>query len=92
MGNLFGLVLLLLLDVSPDPVQVVPWGSLILLLVIVFVLAVSFAAGLVFLLIWLKRRKATSPWQSKPPPRIHHFTNTKGSKVGNDDGDEIAPH
>jgi flagellin-like protein len=61
MENLFGLVLLFLLDVSPDPVHPVPWGALIVLLAIVFVLAVSFAAGLVFLLIWLKRRKADSP-------------------------------
>jgi hypothetical protein len=59
MENLFGLVLLLLLDVSPDPVH--PWGALIVLLAIVFVLAVSFTSGLVFLLIWLKRRKAGSP-------------------------------
>lgn len=49
--------LLFLLDVAPNPVSVVPWGALILLLVIVFVLAVGFVAGLVFLLIWLKRRK-----------------------------------
>jgi len=61
MKNLFGLVLLLLLDVSPAPVHPVPWGALIVLLVIIFVLAVSFSAGLVFLLIWLKRRKAGSP-------------------------------
>jgi len=48
---------LFLLDAAPNPVSVVPWGALILLLVIVFVLAVGFTAGLVFLLIWLKRRK-----------------------------------
>jgi len=60
MKNLFAAVLLLL-DARPEPVQVFPWGALILLLVIVFVLAVSFTAGLVFLLIWLKRRKAGSP-------------------------------
>ena len=50
--------LLLLLDVRVDPVSAVPWGALILLLVIVLVLAVAFVAGLVVLLIWLKRRKA----------------------------------
>jgi hypothetical protein len=61
MENVFGLVLFLLLDVPADPVRVVSWGPLILLLVIVFVLAVSFTAGLVFLLIWLKRRNANSP-------------------------------
>jgi hypothetical protein len=60
MENLFGLVLLLLLDVAPDPVRPLPWGALIVLLAIVFVLAVSFTAGLVFLLIWHKRRKAGS--------------------------------
>ena len=51
---------LLLLDARADPVNVVSWGPLLLLLVVVFVLAVSFAAALVFLLIWLKRRKAGS--------------------------------
>ena len=50
--------MLLMLDVRVDPVSAVPWGALILLLVIVFVLAVAFVAGLVALLIWLKRRKA----------------------------------
>jgi len=50
--------LLLLLDVRADPVSAVPWGALILLLVIVFVLAVAFVAALVALLIWFKRRKA----------------------------------
>lgn len=50
--------LLFLMDVSPDPVGVGSWGVLIPLLVIVMVLAVAFAAGLVFLLIRLKRRKA----------------------------------
>ena len=50
--------LLLLLDVRVDPVRAVPWGALIVLLVFVFVLAVAFVAGLVALLIWLKRRKA----------------------------------
>jgi hypothetical protein len=60
MANLFP-VTVLLLDVSPDPVRALPWGALILLLAIVFVLAVSFTAGLVFLLIWLKRRQANSP-------------------------------
>ena len=49
--------LLLLFDVRADPVSAVPWGALILLLVIVFVLAVGFVAGLVALLIWVKRRK-----------------------------------
>ncbi|MEP6818227.1 MAG: hypothetical protein ABJA18_01755 [bacterium] len=51
-------LLLLLLDARVDPVSPVPWGALMLLLVIVFVLAVGFVAGLVVLLIWLKRRKA----------------------------------
>ena len=49
--------LFLLLDARADPVSPVPWGALILLLVIVFVLAVGFVAGLVALLIWYKRRK-----------------------------------
>jgi hypothetical protein len=50
--------LLLLLDARADPVSPVPWGALILLLGIVFVLAVCFVAGLVALLIWFQRRKA----------------------------------
>jgi hypothetical protein len=51
--------LFLLFDVRADPVNVVPWGALILLLVIVFILAVGFTAGMVALLVWLKRsRKA----------------------------------
>jgi hypothetical protein len=50
--------LVFLMDLRPDPVGVGSWGVLILLLAIVMVLAVVFAGGLVFLLIWLKRRKA----------------------------------
>ncbi|HEV7473323.1 MAG TPA: hypothetical protein VGN90_04685 [Pyrinomonadaceae bacterium] len=60
MENLPKLILVVFLDVPADPVHVVSWGPLLLLLAVVFVLAVSFAAGLVFLLIWLKRRKASS--------------------------------
>lgn len=52
--------LLLLLDVRADPVSPVPWGALIVLLLIVFVLAIGFTAGLVVLLIWLRRRKAAN--------------------------------
>jgi uncharacterized membrane protein len=61
MENLSEVMLMIFLDVSPNPVRVVSWGPLVLLLVIIFVLAVSFMAGLVFLLIRLKRRKADSP-------------------------------
>ena len=47
-----------LLDVPADPVSnPLPWAALIVLLVVVFVLAVAFVAGLVVLLIWIKRRK-----------------------------------
>jgi hypothetical protein len=60
MGKVFAIVSLLFLDVRPDPVHPLPWGALIALLAIIFVLAVSFAVGLVFLLIWVKRRKAGS--------------------------------
>jgi hypothetical protein len=60
MENLFCLTLLLVLDVRPDPVHPISWSALIVLLTIVFVLAVSFTAGLVFLLIRVKRRKAGS--------------------------------
>ena len=50
-------ILFLLLDVRPEPVSGVTGGPLIVLLAIVFLLSVAFVAGLVFLLIWLKRRK-----------------------------------
>jgi type IV secretory pathway VirB3-like protein len=50
--------LFLLLDARADPVSPVPWGALLMLLGIVFVLAVGFVAGLVALLVWFKRRKA----------------------------------
>lgn len=61
MENLPEVILMTVLDAPADPVSPVFWGPLVLLLVIVFILAVSFTAGLVFLLIWLKRRKANSP-------------------------------
>jgi hypothetical protein len=49
---------LFLLDVPADPVSnPLPWAALIILLAAVFVLAVAFVAGLVVLLIWIKRRK-----------------------------------
>jgi pilus assembly protein TadC len=49
---------LLLLDVRVDPVSnSLPWGGLIALLVVIFVMAVGFVAGIVALLIWYKRRK-----------------------------------
>jgi hypothetical protein len=38
-------------------VNVLPWSALIVLLVVVFMLAVAFAAGMVVLLVWLKRRR-----------------------------------
>jgi uncharacterized iron-regulated membrane protein len=52
---------MLLLDVRVDPVSPVPWGGLIVLLVIIFVLAVGFTAALIALLIWLRRRKQNEP-------------------------------
>ncbi len=49
---------LFLIDVRVDPVSnALPWGGLVALLAVVFVMAVGFVAGLVVLLIWLKRRK-----------------------------------
>ncbi|HEV7746358.1 MAG TPA: hypothetical protein VGO56_15285 [Pyrinomonadaceae bacterium] len=48
---------LFLFDVPADPVSPLPWAALIVLLLIVFVLAVAFVAGLVVLLIRIKRRK-----------------------------------
>jgi uncharacterized membrane protein len=48
---------ILLFDVRAHSVNVVSWGTIILLLVIVFVLAVALTAGMVFLLIRFKRRK-----------------------------------
>jgi hypothetical protein len=55
-GKVFAL---LFLDASPNPFGGGA-GALVLLLAAVFIFAVSFTAGLVFLLIWLKRRKANS--------------------------------
>lgn len=49
---------MLLLDVRVDPVSSTPWSALIVLLIVVFVLAVGFVAGLVGLLVWYKRRQA----------------------------------
>jgi hypothetical protein len=54
----FSALLFLFFDVRPGPVNLVSWTTLIVLLGVIFVLAVSFAAGLVFLLIRLKQRKA----------------------------------
>lgn len=48
----------LLFDVRADPVNVVPWGVLILLLVVVFILAAGFVAAMVAMFVLLKRRKA----------------------------------
>ena len=74
MRPLIYLAIALLFDVRADPVNPVSWGSLVLLLVIAFVLAMSFMAGLVFLLIWHKRRKISSSEQAKPSPHIQHLT------------------
>ena len=49
--------LLSLVDAAPNPVGVFSWGALVLLLAIIFILAVGLMAGLVFLLIRLKRRE-----------------------------------
>jgi hypothetical protein len=61
--------LLFLLDVSPDPVGI-GLGAILLLLVIVMVLAVAFAGGLVFLLIWRKRRKTKGAEQPARAERV----------------------
>ena len=58
--------LMLLMDISPDPTGASGWGVLILLLLIVMILAVGFAGGLVFLLIWLKRRKTNDVEKAQP--------------------------
>ena len=46
-----------LFDVRTDPVGGLPWGALIVLLGIVFVLAVGFVGAIVAILIWYKRRR-----------------------------------
>lgn len=61
MNPLFVFALPFFLDAAPDPVHPASWGALVLLLATVFTLAVAFTAGLVFLLIWVKRRRANSP-------------------------------
>jgi len=62
--------LLLLMDVSPNPVGGGSGALLILVLGIILFLAVAFAGGLVFLLIWLKRRKMRAAQASEPAERV----------------------
>jgi len=53
--------LLLLLDVPPPGVgEPAGWGVIIALLAVILILSVALAGGLVFLLIWIKRRKQNS--------------------------------
>ncbi|MDQ5847330.1 MAG: hypothetical protein M3539_18755 [Acidobacteriota bacterium] len=49
--------LLFYLDVRVAPSEPVGWGVLIALLAVVLILSIGFASGLVFLLVWMKRRK-----------------------------------
>ncbi|MEK6283619.1 MAG: hypothetical protein AABN95_24955 [Acidobacteriota bacterium] len=49
---------LFLLDVAAAPMQSVGWVTIVILLAVILLLSVAFAGGLVFLLIWLKRRKS----------------------------------
>ena len=46
------------LDVRVAPAEPVGWGVLIALLAVVLILSAGFASGLVFLLVWIKRRKS----------------------------------
>lgn len=50
--------LFLFFDARVDPVGPLPWGALMLVLAVAFVLALGFVAGIVVLLIWHKRKKA----------------------------------
>ena len=60
---------LFLFDVRVDPVSPLPWTGLIVLLLIVFVLAVSLVAGLVWFLLWRKRRQLRDQQaQAEPNP------------------------
>lgn len=61
---------LVLLDGRVAPVSPLPWGALILLLVVVFVLAVGLTAGIVVLLIRLKRRQTTEVEVGGHSPRV----------------------
>lgn len=65
------MTVLLLMDVSPDPISghtsLLP---VMLLLGAVLVLSVTFLALLVFFLIRYKRRKLTSAVQSEPTPSL----------------------
>jgi hypothetical protein len=58
---------LFLMDVAPDPVGI-GLGAVMVLLVIVMGLAVAFAGGLVFLLIWRKRRKTSGAEKTEAAP------------------------
>lgn len=66
---------LLVLDVAPEPTNVVSWGVLVLLLAIVFVLAVSITAALLFLLIRFNRRAAPQ-FQPSNPNHSQAFSNS----------------
>jgi hypothetical protein len=63
--------LLFYLDVRVAPAEPVGWGVLIALLAVVLILSVGFAAGLVVLLIWIKRRKS----KMTEVTDIEHFAN-----------------
>ena len=65
---------LLLMDIRPEPIGETGWLQLVLLSGVVLVLSVMFAAGLVFFLVWYKRRQRSSAKQAEPMPRIQHLT------------------
>jgi len=69
---------LLLLDVSPDPIagdmSLLP---VMILLGVILVLSVTFLAFLVFFLIRYKRRKLQLSQQAEPMPRIEQLPQTE---------------
>jgi hypothetical protein len=74
--------LLLLLDVPPPgPAQSVGWGVIIALLVVILVLSVAFAGGLVFLLIWYKRRKQGNTEPSAVAPDARGYTGNERTRL-----------
>jgi hypothetical protein len=62
--------LVFLFDVPVEPVSAVPWGALIFLLMVVFLLAGALTAGLVVFLIWHKRKQAKPPESPAVAPEV----------------------
>ena len=61
---------LILLDVRVDPVNPLPWTGLVVLLIVVFILAVSVVAASVAFLIWWKRKQIRTEQSVEQPAPV----------------------